>query len=89
MYILITLIVNSSQNLAVVYFTFLKKCPRPNLKGYQIWISVKKKNSLHEKIWKIHTKIINLKNKLAPTWNEEFELPDESYSVLYVQDYFE
>ena len=25
----------------------------------------------------------------APTWNEEFELPDGSYSVLYIQEYFE
>ena len=25
----------------------------------------------------------------APTWNEEFELPDGSYSVLGIQDYFE
>ena len=24
----------------------------------------------------------------APTWSEEFELPDESYSVLDTQDYF-
>ena len=25
----------------------------------------------------------------APTWNEEFELPDESYSVSDIQDHFE
>ena len=25
---------------------------------------------------------------LAPTWNEEFELPDGSYSVSDIQDYF-
>ena len=25
----------------------------------------------------------------APTWNDEFELPDGSYSILYIQDYFE
>ena len=24
----------------------------------------------------------------APTWNEEFELPDESYSVSDILDYF-
>ena len=31
-------------------------------------------------------------NKLtisAPTWSEEFELPDESYSISDIQDYFE
>ena len=26
---------------------------------------------------------------IAPTWNDEFELPDSSYSVLDVQDYIE
>ena len=26
---------------------------------------------------------------LAPTWNDKFELPDESYSVSDIQDYFE
>ena len=25
----------------------------------------------------------------APTWNEEFELPDGSYSTSNIQDYFE
>ena len=26
---------------------------------------------------------------VAPTWNEEFELPDGSYSIPDIQDYFE
>ena len=31
----------------------------------------------------------NTKLKIsAPTWNEEFELPDGSYSVSDIQDYF-
>ena len=25
----------------------------------------------------------------APTWNEEFELLDGSYSILHLQDYFQ
>ena len=25
----------------------------------------------------------------APTWNEEFELPDGSFSISDIQDYFE
>ena len=25
----------------------------------------------------------------APTWNKEFKLPDESYSISGIQDYFE
>ena len=28
-------------------------------------------------------------NNLKEKWNEEFELPDGSYSVLDIQDYFE
>ena len=32
----------------------------------------------------------NNKSKIsAPTWNEEFTLPDGSYSVSDIQDYFE
>ena len=37
-------------------------------------------------------KEVNNKNNkfkiLAPTWNEEFELPDGLYSVSDIQDYF-
>ena len=25
----------------------------------------------------------------APTWNDEFELPDKSYSISDIQNYFE
>ena len=32
----------------------------------------------------------NSKYKIsAPTWNDEFDLPDGSYSVSDIQDYFE
>ena len=32
----------------------------------------------------------NNKFKISvPTWNDEFELPDESYSISDIQDYFE
>ena len=32
----------------------------------------------------------NSKSKIsAPTWNNKFELPDRSYSVSDIQDYFE
>ena len=32
----------------------------------------------------------NSKFKISvPTWNEEFELPDELYSISDIQDYFE
>ena len=41
--------------------------------------------------WKNITKLYkNNKFKIsAPTWNEEFQLPDGSYSVSDIQDYFE
>ena len=48
-----------------------------NLSFYDTWENIKqqyKNNKL---------KII------APTWNDEFELPDGSYSVSYIQDYIE
>ena len=38
----------------------------------------------YEKLYKINKFEI-----LPPTWNEEFELPDGSYSVSDTQDYFE
>ena len=46
-------------------------------------------------VFTIHRKILkesykNNKFKIsAPTWNEEFELPDGSYSISDIQDYFE
>ena len=41
--------------------------------------------------WKNIKKLYkNYKFKIsAPTWNEEFELPDRSYPVSDIQDYFE
>ena len=41
--------------------------------------------------WKnIKSSYNNNKCKIsAPTWNDEFELPDGSYSVSDIQDYFE
>ena len=40
--------------------------------------------------WKnIKSSYDNNKFKIsAPTWNDEFELPDESYSISDIQDYF-
>ena len=38
----------------------------------------------------IKSEYSNNKFKLsAPTWNDEFDLPDGSYSVSDIQDYFE
>ena len=48
-----------------------------NLSIYNTWKKIKK--SYKNNKFKIS----------APTWNEEFELPDGSYSVSDIQDYFE
>ena len=47
-----------------------------NLSIYYTWRSIK--SSYNNNKFKIS----------APTWNDEFELPDESYSVSDIQDYF-
>ena len=48
-----------------------------NLNIYYTWKNIKSSNN-------------NNKFKIsAPTWNEEFELPDGSYLILDIQDYFE
>ena len=39
---------------------------------------------------KYKTSLKNNKFKIsAPTWNEEFKIPDGSYSLSDIQDYFE
>ena len=48
-----------------------------NLSIYYTWKNIK--NSYNNNKFKIS----------APTWSEEFELPDGSYSVSDIQDYFE
>ena len=48
----------------------------PNLSIYYTWKNVKSSYN-------------NNKFKHAPTWSEEFELRDGSYSVSDIQDYFE
>ena len=48
-----------------------------NLSIYYIWRNIK--SSYNNNKFKIS----------APTWNDEFELPDGSYSISDIQDYFE
>ena len=47
-----------------------------NLSIYYTWKNIK--SSYNKNKFKIS----------APTWNEKFELPDGSYSISVVQDYF-
>ena len=51
--------------------------PLSNLSIYYTWRNIK--SSYNNNKFKIS----------APTWNDEFELPDGSYSVSDIQDYFE
>ena len=53
-----------------------KVIPLSNLSIYYTWKNIK--GSYNNNKFKI----------LTPTWNEEFKLPDGSYSVSYIQDYF-
>ena len=48
-----------------------------NLSVYNTWRNIK--NSCNNNKFKIS----------APTWNDEFELPDGSYSASDIQDYFQ
>ena len=48
-----------------------------NLSMYYTWKNIKR--SYNNNIFKIS----------APTWNDKFDLPDGSYSVSGIQDYFE
>ena len=47
-----------------------------NLSIYYTWKNIKKSNK-------------NKKFKISPPWNKQFELPDESYFVLNIQNHFE
>ena len=60
-----------------------------NLKGSDKYVALSNLSIYY--IWK-NIKQSHKNNKLkisAPTWNKEFELPNGSYSVLDIQDYFE
>ena len=48
-----------------------------NLSIYYTWINIK--SAYKNNKFKIS----------APDWNDEFDLPDESYSLSDIQDYFE
>ena len=53
-----------------------KHVPLSNLIIYYTWKNIKKPCQYN-------------KFKIASTWNEKFELPDGSYSVSDIQDYFD
>ena len=54
-----------------------KNMPLPKLSIYYTWKNIK--SAYHNNKFKIS----------APTWNDEFDLPDGSCSITDIQDYFE
>ena len=48
-----------------------------NLSIYYTWKNIK---------WKFNNNTLKMS---APTWNDTFDLPDDSYSITDIQDYFE
>ena len=54
-----------------------KSIPLSNLSIYDTWKNIK--SSYNNNKFKIS----------APTWSDKFELPDGSYLISHIQDYFE
>ena len=50
---------------------------------FKIYLFITRRKKIRKQYKKNKLKII------APTWNNEFELPDSSYSVSDIQDYVE
>ena len=71
----LVLILNFTDNL--ILRTGENSIALSNLRIYYTWKNIK---SLYDN---------NKFKTLAPTWNDKFELPDGSYSVSNIQDYFE
>ena len=83
-------------------FMISKNCGTSD--SHRLWIKVTDKINLNRSdkyvaLWNLsiyytwmNIKMPYKKKKFiisAPTWNEEFELPDESSSISDIQDYFE
>ena len=68
---------------------FLNSSQRLNLKKSNKYVVLQNLSIYYT--WKnIRKQYENNKLKIiAPTWNDEFELPDGSYSVSDIQDYIE
>ena len=64
-------------NLLTILKNLNKNITLVNLNIYYTWKNIKSEYN-------------NSKLKLfAPTWNDKFDLPDGSYSISDIQDYFE
>ena len=86
-----TIFMNSENSKTSEYYVFTDKLDLrrgkktvalSNLSIYYTWKNIKSSYNNNN----------NNNNKFkisAPTWNEEFELPDGSYSISDIQDYFE
>ena len=62
---------------------------KPNLKNPQKYMALANL-SIYYNCKHVKSKYNNNKSKIsAPTWNDTFDLPDGSYSISDIQDYFE
>ena len=85
-----TIFMNSENSRTSEYHVLvLKRTDKLDLKRGQKTVALSNLGIYY--MWKnIKSSCNNNKFKTsAPTWNEEFELPDRSYSVSDIQDYFE
>ena len=88
-----TIFMNSENSKTSEYYVFTDKLDLrrgqktvalSNLSIYYTWKNIKSSYNNN------NNNNNNNKFKIsAPTWNEEFELPDGSYSISDIQDYFE
>ena len=85
-----TIFMNSENSRTTEYHILvLKLTDKLDLRGSQKSVAVSNRSVYYT--WK-NIKSSYIKNKFkisAPTWSDEFELPDGSYSISDIQDYFE
>ena len=85
-----TIFMNSENSQTSEYYVLvLKLTDKLDLRRGQKTVALSNLSSCYT--WKnIKSSYNNNKFKIsAPTWNEEFKLPDGSYSISDIQDYFE
>ena len=85
-----TIFINSENSKTSEYqVLLLKLVDKLNLRGDQKSVTLSNLSIYYT--WRnINSSYNNNKFKIsAPTWSDEFELPDPSYSISDIQDYFE
>ena len=85
-----TIFMNTENSRTSEYHVLVLKLPgKLDLRSGQKTVALSNL-SIHYTWKKIKSSYNNNTFKIcAPTWNEEFELPDRPYSISDIQDYFE